>query len=176
MKWFKGWRTRDLFYVAFIVSILASSLLATTTLRNVFVKLGNNGTLLTGTVGNSGVVQQAGAVGTSAPVCTDAGANTSTVGCGFSKIQVKILTSTCSTGSAENKCTVSVTWDSAFPDTNYGITCSIVNPTGTATNPGILVYYQNKTTTGFSLVLQAGSNSAGGNNTSSGASCIGIHP
>ena len=55
-----------------------------TKLRNVSVQLGASGTPLTGTVGNSGNVQQAGTVATGAPgtpLCVDTNGNSTTTAC-----------------------------------------------------------------------------------------------
>lgn len=68
------------------------------------------------------------------------------------------------------------TWPVAFANATYAVTCSYAAlPTGTGTNPGLYgPYVSAKSTTGFTLTIQSGSNSAGGNNTVAEIDCTGI--
>jgi hypothetical protein len=102
-------------------------------------------------------------------------------GTGSTQTEALLITSGICTnsGSAESKCSMGpFTWPTAFADSNYAITCSTTNPTSTsATNPGIYpIYWASKSATQFSLVMQSGSASAGGNTTVSEIDCIGVHP
>lgn len=81
----------------------------------------------------------------------------------------------CTTSGAETTCTAGpFTWPTAFTGTYY-VVCNYTGVTGTGTNPGMYTPLpQSLTSTGFDVVEQAGSNSAGGNNTPTGMYCIGV--
>jgi hypothetical protein len=106
---------------------------ATTKLRNVIIynstiQLGASGTMLTGSQGNSGIVQQAGTLsGSSVTLCTDANGNTTTSGCRF--IQVINYTSGCTTnaGMSYSTCQNTMSWPVAFVGT-YVPVCQGVDP------------------------------------------------
>jgi len=94
--------------------------------------------------------------------------------------QALIITSgICTTSGAETFCGSAMgpyTWGTAFADTNYAVTCTTSQPTGTGTNPGIYpIYVVSKSASQITLQMQAGSASAGGNNTVSEIDCIGVH-
>lgn len=146
----------------------------------------SGGTAQTAMQGTDAHIQTAGtftAPAAGQQVCLDANAGTTNVGCtggGFSKLQaMRITTGICTTANADAvKCTSGpYTWATAFADANYAITCSPTDVTGTGGNPGFYaIVWTSKTSTQFSVVTQAGSNSAGGANTTVEIDCIGVHP
>jgi hypothetical protein len=72
-------------------------------------------------------------------------------------------------------CNFTVTWPSAFADTNYAVTCTSQPGQGTsAVLTGVFV--SNKTTTGFEITLQNGDTSGAGAVTTDEIDCIGMHP
>lgn len=162
------------FFIGLLAAIIVNA--AVTRLRNVSIQLGSSATILTGNQGNSGIVQNAGTIsGTSEGLCSDASGNTTTTTCNTTRSLI-ITSGICSTGGAEQKCgPISYSWAIAFPDNAYALSCMAVNPTGSGVNPSIAVYQVSKSSSGFSLELQAGSNSAGGTNTTSEIDCIGSH-
>ena len=134
----------------------------------------------TGVQGTDTKLLSAGTVaGVGAQLCTDANGGATTTGCpsGFTKIQfLQITSGICTTSGGETNCTMGpFTWPSAFANTSYSITCTPTTITGTGTNPGIYsLKWLNKTTTNFQLIMQAGSASAAGNNTTAEIDCIGM--
>lgn len=73
---------KKILWVVCFICVFCANLYAQQRLIDVYVKLGANGTLLTGTQGASGIVQQAGTVtGTNQPLCTDSNGNTTTTPC-----------------------------------------------------------------------------------------------
>jgi hypothetical protein len=77
--------------------------------------------------------------------------------------------------SAWATCSFTVTWPSAFADTNYAVTCTSQPGMGSsAVLTGVFV--NNKTTTGFEITLQNGDTSGAGAVTSDEIDCIGMHP
>jgi hypothetical protein len=101
-------------------------------------------------------------------------------GTGFTQIQALQITSgICTTANSDaGSCSMGpFSWSSAFADTSYTIACMPTTITGTGTNPGIYhLEWNTKSTTQFSLRMRAGSNSAGGANTTAEIDCIGVHP
>jgi hypothetical protein len=101
-------------------------------------------------------------------------------GTGFTQIQALQITSgICTTANSDaGPCSMGpFSWPSAFADTSYTISCMPTTITGTGSNPGIYhLEWNTKTTTQFSLRMRAGSNSAGGANTTAEIDCIGVHP
>jgi hypothetical protein len=96
---------------------------------------------------------------------------------GVTLTQEKIITSgICTTTGGDyisGGCTMSVTWPTAFADTNYGIHCQ----TWTATVGKVVWAFPSaKTTTGFTLELENGTNSGGVASTTNEIDCTGIHP
>lgn len=88
-------------------------------------------------------------------------------------------TNVCTTAGAELSCTSPTgggfyTWPSAFATSTYNVACNFVGaPTGTASHPGLYgPYVVGQNTTGIQVTIQAGSNSAGGNNTVGGFYCL----
>lgn len=90
--------------------------------------------------------------------------------------RLNITSGICTTTGAETLCSMAETWPTAFANNTYTVTCGYAGlPTGTGTNPGLYgPYVSAKTTTGFTLTIQAGSNSAGGNNTVTEIDCWGM--
>lgn len=88
---------------------------------------------------------------------------------------LKITSGICTTAGAETTCPISATWPQPFANNTYAYGCSYAGiPTGTGTNPGLYgPYVSSPTTTGFTVTIQAGSNSAGGNNTVPEIDCWG---
>lgn len=97
-----------------------------------------------------------------------------------SKVQsMYITTNICTTSGAETSCTSPTgggfyNWPTTFSSSTYVVTCSFVGqPTGTGGNPGLYgPYIVGQTNAGIEISIQAGSNSAGGNNTVGGFYCI----
>lgn len=96
---------------------------------------------------------------------------------GVHQIQfLQITSGICTTGGgAEVGCSMGpFNWPAAFSSTSYSITCTPTTITGSGTNPGIYsLRWTSKSTTQFSLFMQAGSASAAGTNTTSEIDCIG---
>jgi hypothetical protein len=89
---------------------------------------------------------------------------------------MKITSGICTTAGAETLCSMNETWPNPFVNSTYAYGCNYAGlPTGTGTNPGLYgPYVSSPTTTGFKVTIQAGSNSAGGNNTISEIDCRGM--
>jgi hypothetical protein len=93
------------------------------------------------------------------------------------KIQPLIINSgICTTGSsAWATCSFTVSWGSAFADTNYAATCT--SQPGQGSSAALTgVFVSNKTTTGFEITLQNGASGAAGAVTTNEIDCIGMHP
>lgn len=98
------------------------------------------------------------------------------------KIQSMYITSgLCTTAGSETYCTAPSSgffnWPAAFSDSTYVVNCNYVGqPTGTGSHPGLYgPYIVGQTAAGIQVELQAGSNSAGGNNSVGGLYCIAQH-
>jgi hypothetical protein len=133
------------------------------------------GTVLTGTQGNSGIVQQAGTTSSSPgiPFCTDANKNTTTSGCGYSQVLTAITTSVCTTsGASYASCTTTLNWPgTGFVDSGYGVSCSGI----TATNfPYIGAV--SKSSSNVTVTIYNGTSNGSMASTYAEVDCIGIHP
>ena len=97
---------------------------------------------------------------------------------GVHQIQfLQITSGICTTPSGgEQDCSMGpFSWPTAFSSSSYTITCTPTTITGSGTNPGIYeLRWTSKSTTQFSLVMQSGSNSAAGANTTAEIDCIGV--
>ena len=72
-------------------------------------------------------------------------------------------------------CNFTVTWPSAFADTNYAVTCT--SQPGMGSSAALTgVFVNNKSTTGFEITLQNGDSGGAGAVTTNEIDCIGMHP
>lgn len=88
--------------------------------------------------------------------------------------EVVLTSGICTTGtSAYAQCSNTVTWPTAFADTNYAAVCTAGNPTALALTA---VWVTSKTTTGLSVTLQNGDSSGANAVSVSELDCFGYHP
>ena len=72
-------------------------------------------------------------------------------------------------------CNFTVTWPSAFADTDYVVTCT--SQPGAGSSAALTgVFVNNKSTTGFEITLQNGASGGAGAVTTPEIDCIGMHP
>ena len=168
--------------VTFNLLLLAAAAWAAgrTPLRNVAlinatVQLGS-GTVLTGTEGNSGTVQQAGSMTATAglPVCSDANGNTQngSANCGISLISTGKSTGVCATsGSSYGSCSTVVTISPTQPDTNYIASCTGVSGSGRPYIDSVT-----KSTGSITVLIRNGTSDGAVASSYSELDCSALHP
>jgi hypothetical protein len=165
------------YYSVLFLLLVFTADAAITKLRNVSVQLGASGTPLTGTVGNSGLVQQANSVSANSGylLCTDGSANSNNgnTACGVTLVSTGKLTSgICSTGNASpHTCGNTVSISPTQPDTNYMPSCFGVGPSGSP-----FIAYVSKANNSITAYISNGTADQGVTSTFSEIDCMAVHP
>lgn len=168
--------TTTLTGVAIKNSSMSSSTINGTTIGATLASTGNflnlqigSGTVLTGTRGNSAVVQESGTIVAGKLICADANQNTTTVGC---PISTGTNSSVCSTTTgAGNTCTTTITITPTQADTAYIPSCTGVGVSGAPYIAGV-----SKATGSITVTISNGQGSQAVVSTYSEVDCSAIHP
>lgn len=136
----------------------------------------NGSTPQTGVQGTDTKLLSAGTMtGTGASLCTDGNGGATTSGCaatGFTQIEVAKSTSICTTpGGSYANCSTSISWPSAFADSNYMATCNGIN----ATQFPVIMSLA-KSPSAVTVTISNGTANGAQLSTYAEVDCIGIHP